>query len=310
MATNLTTEMVGQGDSCADASESKHTDSLGLEAEQTQEKVVVETAIADAAPLEQDPLDHAPAEDVVATTKSQSGEVPAEDVGTTQATVEKADKQELTFSGFLSYRKASATFPIYHKRFFFFSDEAMPLDRLHAFYDKYHKTNKVDKQELNQLVAHAATSGKGLLFFSKMPDTVPSGILECSRMTEIRPDDVMQDKFLISYGGKQAFSFETGSADREAWIAGIRAKCTETDREVQQIRTSALYASRLKALEEGTAFRKIAVPEGANDVLSEDDTACKTSSILQETPDKQKSSRRTSTFLSSLRDKLPHDNVT
>lgn len=204
----------------------------------------------------------------------------------------------------------------------------MPLEKLHAFYEKYKKL-KVDRDELDQLVARecplellgtfltkdpdAAASSAGLLFFSKTPDSVPSGILECSRMVEIKADEHMSDKFTISYGGKQVFHFETGVTSRNAWVAGIVSKKTNSAEKVEEVRNSAVYLQHLKALEDGTAFKPLTVPENAQDVLSDEEVVgpAETSPPAEraETKSDLPVGRRASLFLHSLKEKLPHEKI-
>lgn len=208
--------------------------------------------------------------------------------------------------GFLSYRKSAAKLPIYHRRFFFFSDAPIPLTRLQALYEK--NKSKADKDELNQLIAQAAASGKGLLFYSKTPDSVPSGVIECARMLEISADESMSDKFHISYNAKQTFTFETGTASREAWISNIAKHKETSDAEIDTIRSSANYQAILRSLEAGEAFNPVEVPEGANEVLSDDENAgASASPNKQDKVIERPAASKRASFLRVFNAKPPHE---
>lgn len=259
------------------------------------------------AALEKDSL--APADLVLPVKTEEKGAIASTEVDLVQ--VPESSLPKVTSAGFLSYKKASSTFPIYHRRFFFFSDTPIPLARLHAFYDKYKK--QTEKTELHHLIALAASSGRGLFFFSKTPESVPSGILECARMIEISADESMADKFHISYNAKQFFSFETGTASREAWISAIAQNKVNSDNEIENLKSSANYQAILLALEAGTAFNQVTVPEGANEVLSDDDNANAPVIVSAQSADKpveRPAATKRNSFLRLLKDKLPHEKTT
>ncbi|CCG81543.1 putative Conserved lysine-rich protein [Taphrina deformans PYCC 5710] len=318
------------------------TTSQEIEAETAVVAVEVEDVPAAAAVADPEPapetVPEAPVQTESQTVVSEIVNSPIETDLATSGPVEPEHKEDLAheeslYSGLLAYRKASATFPIYHKRYFYFSSEAIPLENLYAFYEKSKKL-KVDKDELDQLVARkrpparngmklteldAATSGVGLLFYSKAPDAAPSGILECSRMTEIKADEHMSDRFSISYGAKQTFYFETGLSNRAAWVAGISKKKFETTAEIETIRTSAIYIANLKVLEDGTAFHKIQPIEVTNEIFSDEDenevavqnpAAESAESSAEDKNSERPKGRRASSFLKSLKDKAHQEKPT
>lgn len=211
-------------------------------------------------------------------------------------------------AGFMSYKKASATFPIYHRRHFFFSDSPIPLRRLQPFYEK-HK-DKVDKDELNQLMAQAIFSGKGLLYYSKTLDSTISGIIDCARIVDISADESAADRFHIAYNSKQIFSFETGPATREAWLTSVENHKVASDAEIESIRSHEDYRKILIRLENRTCFGMQDDKEPTNDVFSDDDNAGAVAGATPEKPNEKLASSKRTSFLRIFKDKVPQDRNT
>lgn len=150
----------------------------------------------------------------------------------------------------------------------------------------------------------AATTGKGLFFFSKSRDAVPTGIIECARITSIEVDEVVSGKFHIHYSSKQGFAFETNCA--EAWVTGIKQKESEHKAELEGIKASEAYAANLKALEDGSAFATVTDRVDANEILSDDepDVAIHPT-IDQRQASGEKQKNRGSMLFAAFKDRLP-----
>lgn len=177
----------------------------------------------------------------------------------------------------------------------------------------------MDKAELDSLVARksklrsfltvdAATSGKGLLFFSKTRDTVPSGIIECVRLTSVESDAGTADRFSIAYSSKQGFNFEAPAALRDGWVLGTKQKQAAAQADIEAVRASAVYQANLQAVQDGTAFVETVIPEGAMDVLSDDETPPAAEPMAQ-APAQEKPKNRGSSLFAAIRDRLPHDKL-
>lgn len=209
-------------------------------------------------------------------------------------------------AGMMAYRIAHATLPIYRKRHFFFKDGHTPLESLHTFYNKLLKNRTMEKTELHELIAYASVSGKGLLFWSKEVDTVPTGIITCSNFTEILADEKHPDRFHVSCKDNSTYVFETKEIERDEWIKAILLSRGEAEAEYAHITTSAAYLATLKALNDGVAYSKVSA-EAPTDVSSDEGatgTAMETESKIGQTKPK-----RSSAFFSAFKDKGQQDNA-
>jgi len=186
-----------------------------------EEPVVAPTETATEAPAvtETAPVETATAEPVAAAEPAVATETPAE---TTEAAAVKEEVKPVE-EGTLGYKGPGLLKSfIFQKKFFWFGTEPTESKALSS----YLRGEK--QQELaNKNVAWAASTGKGLLFFSKKASekATPHGVFNLSEVTDITEDGTVAFAF-TSGGHKHTFEAST-LAERDNWVSVLKAKSAE-----------------------------------------------------------------------------------
>ncbi|ORY87147.1 hypothetical protein BCR37DRAFT_390850 [Protomyces lactucae-debilis] len=225
---------------------------------------------AEAATIQQSTNDDAAVKDTVATTEDTIKEETA--------------PLEPIFSANLSYKRSTATFPVFHTRHFWLQDEPISLEKLQALYLKMQKT-KMPASEAHDLIAHAVTSGKGLLFWGKTEGSNPSGILDISQISELEVVDG-NNRAAFKYRDDISYTLEFNAnakvSQRQAFLLGIKQKQQEFVGQMQSIRTSEVFNKVRELLVQGTAFEK-SNAEVEEQVLSDEE-------VVEQRPDNRRAS--------------------
>lgn len=186
-----------------------------------EEPVVAPTETATETPVvaETAPVETATAEPVTAEEPAVATETPAE---TTEAAAVKEEVKPVE-EGVLGYKGPGLLKSfIFQKKYFWFGAEPVESKALSS----YLRGEK--QQELaNKNVAWAASTGKGLLFFSKKASekATPHGVFNLSEITDITEDGTVAFAF-TSGGHKHIFEAST-LAERDNWVSVLKAKAAE-----------------------------------------------------------------------------------
>jgi len=202
---------------------------------------VVEETPAVAAP--------AAAEEVAAAPAVEAEAAPAAAAETTEApaAAEEAAKEpeeaKPVEDGHLSHKPEGANFPknlIHSKKFFWFGSEPVDVKATPSF--KAEKAADV----AHHVTAWAAETGKGLLFFGEKDKSAPQGAIQLAEASEPATDGANKFHF-VSKGHKHSFKAAT-SAERDAWVAQLKAKIAEAKELAATVTESETYKKTLEAL--------------------------------------------------------------
>ncbi|ODQ56025.1 hypothetical protein SAICODRAFT_28341 [Saitoella complicata NRRL Y-17804] len=202
--------------------------------------------------------------------------------------------------GWVSY-KTSGFIPHMNKRWFYFRDEAYPLGDLNRYlrknekktsilFDPKHQHGKTGSDELKSTVmpqdpnkhvydnlAHAAVTGKGLLFWSKIKSDTssPSGIINLADISEVHHEGLTTDRLVLKLAYEKEYHLQVAiPAERHSWIETIKKKVGEAKAARDEVQASFIYKQVLSKLENHTAFKPAAnpaAPSGAEEVFSDDE---------------------------------------
>jgi len=144
---------------------------------------------------------------------------------------------------------------IYSKKLFWFGSDSVDLKAIGGF--------KADKAAdvAHHITAWAAETGKGLLFFSEKSDkATPHGVVQLAEASEPVTDGANKFHF-TSKGHKHTFKAST-SAERDNWVAQLKAKIAEAKELAAQVTESETYKKTLEALKPAPVKKeeKVAAP--------------------------------------------------
>lgn len=186
-----------------------------------EEPVVAPTETSTETPVvaESAPVETATTEPATTEASAVATETPAETTETAAVKEEVKPVEE----GILGYKGPGLLKSfIFQKKFFWFGAEPVESKALSS----YLRGEK--QQELaNKNVAWAASTGKGLLFFSKKASekATPHGVFNLSEITDITEDGTVAFAF-TSGGHKHIFEAST-LAERDNWVSVLKAKSAE-----------------------------------------------------------------------------------
>lgn len=212
-------------------SDVKPVETPAVEAPAAEVPAAVEAPVVEAAPAAAvEEVVAAPVEEAAAAVEAPAAEAAAEAPAATEeapaaaeaAVEEPVAAPEPIEEGILEAKGTS--FPknfLYTKKFFWFPKEASSVKELAA----YLKSEKATA-DAHHAVSWAAETGKGLLFYGeKTTEKTPAGVIHLADASE--PTTEGANKFqIVSKGHKHVFKAPT-AADRDNWVAQIKAKIAE-----------------------------------------------------------------------------------
>ncbi|CAK7273829.1 hypothetical protein SEPCBS119000_005858 [Sporothrix epigloea] len=163
---------------------------------------------------------------------------------------------------------------LYTKKFFWFPKDAQsPADL--ATYLKSEKATDV----AHHVVSWASETGKGLLFYGEKKGEKPHGVIHLADASE--PTNEGTNKFqLTAKGHKHVFKAPT-AADRDNWVAQIKAKIAEAKELATSVTESESYKTTLASLK---PVKKEEAPKAAEPVAEEATTSDATPEATVEAP--------------------------
>ncbi|TPX19094.1 uncharacterized protein E0L32_011255 [Thyridium curvatum] len=195
------------------------------------------------------------AEPAAAATETTTAEpAAAEATETPAAAAEEAKKEEVTpiEEGILEAKGSS--FPknfIYSKKYFWFGDEAVEPKHMNA-YIRGEKVGEV----AHHVAAWASHTGKGLLFYNEKPNdkSTPHGAIQLAEASEPTVDGT--HKFhLTSKGHKHTFK-AASAAERDNWVAQIKAKIAEAKELATAVTESETYKATIESFKPAPPAKK------------------------------------------------------
>lgn len=258
--------------------------------------VVPETAAVDA------PVAAVPVEDVAA---------PVEEAKAEEAAVEEPKEEAKPIEeGHLGYKAQGLSFPknlLGSKEFFFFGSDAVEAKALEA----YKKAQKSAEGALDN-ISWAAHTGKGLLFSGDKK--APNNVINLAHATEPEVDG---NKFhLTAKGNKHTFK-AANVAERDNWVAQIKAKIAEAKEIATSVTESEAYKNTLESFkpapkEEVKAAEPAAAAEATTEApaaeeAAEEGEAAKEEAKTEEPKRRSASRKRASFFGFGKKDVLPKE---
>ncbi|ATY58358.1 conserved lysine-rich [Cordyceps militaris] len=212
--------------------------------------------------------------------------------------------------GHLGYKAHGLSFPknlLGSKEFFFFSSEATEAKALEA----YKKAQKSAEGALDN-ISWAAHTGKGLLFSGDKK--APHNVINLSHASE---PEVEGNKFHFTAKGNKHTFKAANAAERDNWVAQIKAKIAEAKEIAASVTESETYKNTLESLkpapkEEAKAAEpadESAEVAKADEAPKEDGEAPKEESKVEEPKRRSASRKRASFFGFGKKDILPKDEV-
>lgn len=236
-----------------------------------QQKTVEEpVAAAPAATEAAAPVEATPEVKEDAPAAEPAAEAPAaeEPAAETAEAAEEPAKKEVTpvEEGALGYKGPGLLKSlIFQKKFFWFGTEPVESKSLSG----YLRGEKPDVGNHN--AAWAASTGKGLLFFSKKATekSTPAGIINLSEAKDLTEDGTVDFHFTVG-AHKHTFQAITLS-ERDNWVAVLKTKIAEAAEIATTIKDTDAYKSANTSLAPVVA----AVPKKSTEVKKEDKTEAK-----------------------------------
>ncbi|KAK3299969.1 pleckstrin domain-containing protein [Chaetomium fimeti] len=206
---------------------------------------VVETTPAAETTVETTETAAAPA---VETTTEAATETPAAaETEAAAAPAEEAKKEEEVKpveEGHLEHKGQGANFPknfLYTKQLFWFGSDPVDLKTLSSF-----KADKV-ADVAHHVTSWAAETGKGLLFYSEKGDkAAPHGAIHLADASEPAVDG--SNKFFFTAKGHKHTFKAANAADRDNWVAQVKAKIAEAKELAATVTESETYKKTLEGL--------------------------------------------------------------
>lgn len=216
--------------------------------------VAVEPPAAEAVAPVEPAVASEPAASTEPATADPAATEPAAAAAEAPAAGEEAKKDEVTpiEEGLLEVKGSS--FPknfLYSKKFFWFGSDAIEPKNLSA----YTKSEKV-ADVAHHVAAWASHTGKGLLFFSEKPNdkSTPHGVIDLADASEPSVDGA--NKFhLTSKGHKHTFK-AANTAERDNWVAQIKAKTAEAKELAPTVTETETYKSTLESFKPAPPAKK------------------------------------------------------
>ncbi|KAJ4164452.1 hypothetical protein LMH87_006128 [Akanthomyces muscarius] len=258
----------------------------------------------------------APALEVPAVTQDTPVDVAAAPATEESKTEEPAAAEEVKEEakpieeGHLGYKAQGLSFPknlLGSKEFFFFSSEAVEAKAL----ETYKKAQKSAEGALDN-ISWAAHTGKGLLFSGdkKAPHTV----INLSHASEPEVDG---NKFHFTAKGNKHTFKAANVAERDNWVAQIKAKIAEAKEIAVSVTESEAYKNTLESLkpapkEEAKTAEPVVAEEATDapkteDAPKEDVEAAKEEPKTEEPKRRSASRKRASFFGFGKKDVLPKE---
>ncbi|KAK3938937.1 Pleckstrin homology domain-containing protein [Diplogelasinospora grovesii] len=215
-----------------------------------QETVPATEPVTETAPA----TEAVPATTEATTTAEAAPPAAAETTEAPAAATEEAAKEEAKpiEEGSLEHKGQGTNFPknlIFSKKFFWFGSEAVDLKSVHSF--------KADKaiETAHHVIAWAAETGKGLLFFSEKSDkTAPHGAIHLADVSEPATDG--SNKFHFTAKGHKHNFKAASTAERDNWVAQLKAKIAEAKELVATVTESETYKKTLESLKPAAAKKE------------------------------------------------------
>ncbi|KPM40679.1 hypothetical protein AK830_g5836 [Neonectria ditissima] len=246
-------------------------------------EVPVETTLETTpAPIVEAPVETKPTEEIAKTEdtpvvedKTTDETKPAE----TEETAEAKEDVKPIEEGHLSHKAQGLSFPknlIPSKEFFFFGSEAVEAKVLAA----YLKAEK-SAETAHSNIAWATETGKGLLFVGDKK--APSSVISLADATE--PETDGSHKFhLTSKGNKHTFKATT-AAERDNWVAQLKAKIAEAKELAVTVTESKTYKSTLEGFKPAPVAKKEEKPvEAAEEEAVKTEEVTPVPAVVEETP--------------------------
>jgi hypothetical protein len=177
------------------------------------------------------------------------------------APVEEAKKEEEVKpveEGHLEHKGQGANFPknfLYTKQLFWFGSDPVDLKSITSF-----KADKV-ADVAHHVTSWAAETGKGLLFFSEKGDkAAPNGAIHLADASEPAVDGA--NKFHITAKGHKHTFKAASAAERDNWVAQLKAKVAEAKELAATVTESETYKKTIEALKPAPVKKeeKVAAP--------------------------------------------------
>ncbi|KAK7398119.1 hypothetical protein QQX98_012502 [Neonectria punicea] len=247
-------------------------------------EVPVETKLETTpAPVVEAPIESKPTEEIAKTEDTPVEDKTAEESKPTETeeTAEAEAKEEVkpVEEGHLSHKAQGLSFPknlIPTKEFFFFGTEAVEAKALAA----YLKAEK-SVETAHSNIAWATETGKGLLFVGDKKS--PSSVISLADATE--PETDGSHKFhLTSKGNKHTFKATT-AAERDNWVAQLKAKIAEAKELVATVTESETYKATLESFKPAPVAKKEEKPvEAAEEEAAKTEEVAPVAAATEETP--------------------------
>lgn len=215
----------------------------------------------------------APAAEVEAA--AETTEAPA----ATEETKTEEEEKKPVDEGHLSHKPEGANFPknlIHSKKFFWFGVEPVDVKAASSF-----KADKVT-DVAHHVTAWAAETGKGLLFFGEKDKAAPQGVIQLAEASEPATDGANKFHF-TSKGHKHSFKAAT-SAERDAWVAQLKAKIAEAKELASTVTESETYKKTLESLKPAKKEEKAVEPAAETTEATEAVAAAPVAEAATEAP--------------------------
>ncbi|KAM3542693.1 hypothetical protein ARSEF1564_004433 [Beauveria bassiana] len=245
-----------------------------------------------AAPVEQVPAlvpETAPALDVAAPAELAAPAVEEVKAEETAAAEESKDEAKPIEEGHLGYKAQGMSFPknlLGSKEFFYFTTEAVEAKALEA-YKKAHKSTETALHN----VSWAAHTGKGLLFSGDKK--APHNVINLSHASELEVDG---NKFHFTTKGNKHTFKAANPAERDSWVAQIKAKIAEAKEIAASVTESEAYKNTLESLKpapkEEAKAAEPATAEETTDVAKTEETPKEDADLAKEEPKAEEPKRR------------------
>ncbi|TQV98649.1 hypothetical protein V2A60_007633 [Cordyceps javanica] len=191
--------------------------------------------------------------------------------------------------GHLGYKAQGLSFPknlLGSKEYFFFSSEAFEAKALEA----YKKAQKSAEGALDN-ISWAAHTGKGLLFSGDKK--APNNVINLSHASEPEVDG---NKFHFTAKGNKHTFKAANVAERDNWVAQIKAKIAEAKEIAASVTESEAYKNTLESLKptpkEETKAAEPAVAEESADAAKTEETPKEEAEAAKEEPKTEEPKRR------------------
>ncbi|CZR55329.1 uncharacterized protein PAC_05216 [Phialocephala subalpina] len=145
----------------------------------------------------------------------------------------------------------------FDKKYFWFGTEPVEAKTLSSYL-----RGEKNQEAAQKNISWAASTGKGLLFFSKSKAAVktsPAGVINLSEVSDIIEDGT--DKFAFTYDGHKHIFEASTLAERDGWVAALKAKTAEAKDLATTVPESEEYKKAIAEYAPKTPVVAAAVPK-------------------------------------------------